>query len=76
MRGAVSAVFFLATVPLGLMAAEVQASYHRTSNAPGAVGEEAQHVSVKSIIVCARGGTGVIGSDFTFPSSLVLYFVL
>lgn len=56
MRSAVSAVFFLAMVPLGLMATEVQVTGHRTSNVQDTVGSRsAQHVS-SNLIVCAATG--------------------
>lgn len=61
MRSTLSAVFFLATVPLGLMATELQPAGHRTPNVQDtnaqdihAVGE-AQHVSAP-LIACAVTG--------------------
>lgn len=40
-----SAVFFLAMVPLGLMATELGTAGHRTSNVPSTPTDEVQHVS-------------------------------
>ena len=60
MRSLVSAVFFLAMVPFGLMASEVvQTAGHRTSNSPGAAETEAQQVSADSYFPVVKIGVAL-----------------
>ena len=45
--------FFLAMVPLGVLAAELRTTGHRTSSVQNAAEEEAKHVNT-IVISCAR----------------------
>lgn len=73
MRSTVIAVFFLAMVPLGVLAAELGTTGHRSSSVQNTTGEETKHVST---IYVVRETEWVFASDFAFPPFAFIVIIL